>query len=108
PGSTAERSARHPRRGPPHAGPRPPPHRVDVMRQRDEKPRTVGARRLEAERPAQTFDRRIERIETRPCRAKPSVLVAAPPTLLDAREVEEGVRERVADRSLAALDGLPR
>src|SRR3954471_8207403 len=49
----------------------------------------------------------MEGIQTSPLGAKAAVLVARTVSLLDAGEMEEAVRELVADRPLASMDLLP-
>src|SRR5439155_15553843 len=87
--------------------PRPAPRCVDVVGQRDREPR--HARVGDAELAAQSLQRRVERIETRPLGTEAAVLVPrADIPLLDAREVEEAFGYVVVVGTFAALDSLPR
>src|SRR5882724_8108766 len=76
------------------------------MRQRDREPRFAGVG--DAELAAQSLQRRVERVETRPLGAEAAMLVPrACIPFLDTREVEEAFGYVVALGAFAALDSLP-
>ena len=95
------------RRSASHSDRRPAPGRVDVVRETHGKMRAGPPRRLEAELPAQSLDRWVERVEAARGAGKAPVLVALPVQLLHAGEVEEGLREIVSGRPLAPGQPLP-
>ena len=95
------------RRSAPHPDRRPAPGRVDVVRETNGKMRPGPPRRLEAELPAQSLDRRVERVEAARGAGKAPVLVALPVQLFHAGEVEEGLCEVVSGGPLATGQPLP-
>src|SRR5919204_1266990 len=87
---------------------RPPPRSVDVVGQRDPEPGAVPALRFDTEPRAETFERRVERIEHGPRSAEATVLVARSADLLQAREMEERIGEVVALWPFEPFDRIPR